>query len=247
MNNKTIVIVVAVVLILGVAVWLVMGQKFSGQTKNSLSGANSQNQTAPAGNNSAAQNNSNTFAGTLSDLMAKKTPVNCQVSIGQSGMTQTQTIYFDGSNLRTDVAMNVEDRQNTAHVVLKDGWEYMWSEGVASGAAGNIGTKINVSELKKQQAQVASEAPQNNGGIDIQRTMNFSCIPWVPDAAQFALPADIQFQDMTSFGTGAGSVPAVGAGGIPTAPANLCDVCKNIPVGSARTQCETSCASAPKQ
>ena len=246
MKNKTIVIAIVIVLILIAGIWLLMGKKNNGAPESPAIGRNPQNQAA-AGGNSVAQNNSNTFAGTLSDLMAKKTPVNCQVSFDQNGMTQTQSMYFDGSNLRTDVVMNVAGQQNTAHVVLKDGWEYMWSEGGALGAAANMGTKINVSEMKKQQAQAASGTPQNNRGLDIQRTMNFACSPWVPDATKFALPTDIQFQDMTSLGPSAGTVPAAGVGGTPAAPANLCDVCKNIPAGSARTQCETSCASAPKQ
>ena len=248
MTNKIIIIAIVAFLFLGAGAWMLMGQKSGGQPENSATGVNPQNQAAPAGSNAGTQNNSNTFAGTLSDLMAKKTPVNCQVSFEQNGMTQTQSMYFDGGNLRTDVVMNVGGKQNTAHVVLKDGWEYMWSEGGVSGAADNIGTKINVSEVKKQQAQVAGGAAPNNAGIDTQKTMNFSCVPWMPDASQFELPANIQFQDMTTLvPSAAGSAPAVGAGGAPAAPANLCDVCKNIPAGSARTQCETSCAGAPKQ
>jgi flagellar basal body-associated protein FliL len=250
MKNNTIVIVIVVIVILVIGGWfLMMGQKNNGQPANSVTGTNPQNQTAPAANNQNTQNNASTFSGTLSDLMAKKTPVNCQVSFDQNGTTQTQSMYFDGSNVRSDIVLNVGGQQNTAHVVIKDGWEYMWYENALPGMAAGQGTKINLSSLPKNpQGQKAPAAAQDKGGIDTQKNMNFSCKPWTPDASQFVLPANVQFQDLSSLmQPPAIPAPAVtGAAGAPSVPANVCAVCKNIPAGTARTQCETSCASATK-
>jgi hypothetical protein len=250
MKNNAIVIAIVVIVILVIGGWfLVMGQKNSGQLANSATGTNTQNQTAPAANNQNAQNNASTFSGTLADLMAKKTPVNCQVSFDQNGTMQTQSMYFDGSNVRTDMSLNVGGQQNTAHVVIKDSWEYMWYENALPGMAVGQGTKINLSALPKQpQGQTTPTTAQNKGGIDTQKNMNFSCKPWTPDASQFVVPANVQFQDLSSLmQPPAITAPAVtGAAGAPSAPANICAVCKNIPAGPARTQCETSCASATK-
>jgi hypothetical protein len=179
----------------------------------------------------------------LADLMAKKSPVNCQVSFDQNGTTQTQSIYFDGTNLRTDMVMTIAGQQNTTHIVIKDSWEYMWSDSAIAGMTANTGTKINFSQLQKPQTPVATGTTPSNGGLDTQKTMNFSCTPWIVDASKFDLPANIKFQDLTSLTQMV--VPA--AGGAPEAPASACDMCKIVPAGDARTQCEASCASAPKQ
>ena len=251
MKNNTIVIAIVIAVILILGVWLlVMGRKNSGQPANPATGANPQNQPAPAASNPSAQNKPSTFSGNLADLMAKKTPVSCQVSFDQNGTTQTQKMYLDGSNVRTDVVMTVGGQQNTAHVVIKDGWEYMWYDNALPGMAANTGTKINLSALPKQpQGQTTPGATQNNGGFDTQKNMNFSCAPWTPDASQFVLPANIQFQDLSSLmQPSAIPVPTVtGSAGAVPVPGNICAMCKNIPAGTARTQCEASCAATQKK
>ena len=115
MNKNTVIAIVIVVIILILAFLFLMGNKANnGQTANNPAG-NSQNPVnpAPAATNSGAQNQANTFAGSLSDLMGKKTPQNCQVSFDQNGTTQTQSLYFDGTNLRTDMVINIGGQQNT--------------------------------------------------------------------------------------------------------------------------------------
>jgi len=250
MKNKQIVIAIIVVIILIAGIWIFMsGQKNNGQPVNAPTGANSQTQPNPATNNSGTQTTTttttqtNTFSGSLADLMAKKSPVNCQVSFDQNGTTQTQSMYFDGTNLRTDMVITIAGQPNTTHLVIKDGWEYMWSDSAIAGMTANTGTKINFSQLQKPQTPAAAGTTPSNGGLDTQKTMNFSCTPWIADASKFDLPANIQFQDLTSLTQTV--VPA--SGGTPGAPASACDMCKLIPAGDARTQCQASCASAPKQ
>ena len=249
MKNNAIIIAIVVAVVLVIGGWfLVMGQKNNGQSANDLVHSGPIPADVPPVNNQNTQNNASTFSGSLSDLMAKKNPVSCQVSFDQSGTMQTQSIYFDGSNVRTDMVINIGGQQNTAHVVIKDGWEYMWYENALPGMAAGQGTKINLTSLPKNPQGQTAPAAQNKGGIDTQKNMNFSCKPWTPDASQFVVPANVQFQDLSSLmQPPAVPVPAVpGTAGAPAAPANICAVCKNIPAGTARIQCETSCASATK-
>ena len=241
MKKNIIIVLVIVVILLIVGIWFFAGrQKNNGQPANTPVGTNSQNQPNQTANNSNTQSRSNTFAGSLSDLMGKKTPQNCQVSFDQNGTAQTSTLYFDGTNLRMDATSNIGGQPSVTHVLITGGWEYTWNDVAIAGMAANTGIKINMSQIKQQAPATPGAAP-NNTGLDIQKSMNFSCTPWTPDASQFVLPANIQFQDLSSLIPSAGSP----SGGTPATPASACQACQVIPAGAARTQCESSCASIP--
>ena len=126
--------------------------------------------------------------------------------------------------------------------MIKDGWEYMWSDAAVGGIAANMGIKMNFDQIKKQQQTQTTPGGAQNNGLDTQKTMNFSCTPWIADASKFDLPSNIQFTDMTSLAQPPAITPA---GATPGATTSACDMCKIIPAGAARTQCESSCASAP--
>lgn len=238
MKKNTIIVIVIVVILLILAIWFLMrGKNSGGQPANVPATGNSQNQANPTTNSQTAQNGANNFAGSLSDLMAKKTPQNCQVSYNTNGTAQTQSLYFDGTNLRTDIAMNVGGQQTTMHALIKDGWEYVWNDTAVGGMAANMGIKMNFAQVQEQQQAQTSPGGARNNGLDTQKTMNFSCTPWIADASKFDLPSNIQFQDLTSL--------AQPAGGTPGTATSACDMCKIIPAGDARTKCEASCNAAP--
>jgi len=222
MQNKIIAAGLGIAIVIA-AGWYVLSRREAAPAGN----GNEQNQGQEAGKSEENENGDN-FAGTLGDLMARKTPVKCEAGLDIEGKPQKQTMYFAGDKFRVEMAMQIDEYTNNTFMIVKDGWQYVWSQGDMPGLL-QAGVKMKFDAETGGDGQ--SDAPMQNGGVDMDQVMNFSCVPWVPDASKFELPAGIEFTDLSAT-----------MQNLETSPQDLCAVCEMIPDAAAKAECEAGCA-----
>lgn len=174
------------------------------------------------------KNGENSFSGTIKDLLTKKTAMKCTAEYDLEGEKQSQTIYSDGKNMRMEVNAKIAGNDNKVFVIVKDDWEYIWNESNVPGmAVPATGMKIKFSELDKPK-QSDQPAFNENGGINMERSMQFFCLPWTVNASLFDLPGDIEFNDFTDQTNNM----------LKNAPANACEACEMFPSEETREMCK---------
>ena len=231
MNNKLVIIVLATVVVATGAIWLALSKKNSAPggfgVPNPPQEANTQDASKPTDEpaNKPADNAANDFNGTLTDLMATAVPSKCNAEFVIDGKTQKQMIYFDGKNLRSEMVMDMGGIENNVFVLVKDGWEYVWSKNSAADVA-PMAMKMKFSGFEPQKNPEAP--PAQGGAMDANQKMNFSCTPWAVDASLFELPAGIEFHDFT----------AAVQESLANSPQSICDACDLIPDAGAKAECQ---------
>lgn len=219
MQNK-IIISGIVIVVVAVIAFFGFNQK-NNQPQNESPEANLQNE---------IQSDNNNFSGTVFDLMGKSDSSKCVAEFNLDGQIQNQTIYFDGQNkrMRFETQTNVDGKQANVFVVVKDDWEYIWSEGDFAGMIG--GMKMKFSDMDRQTEE--TDNTMEAGGIDIDQVMDFSCSPWMVDASLFELPAGVEFTD----------IAAQTEQLMQAMPQDACAMCDMMPTEELKAQCHAGCA-----
>ena len=167
---------------------------------------------------------------TLRDLISSGATETCTFSIAATATSSgsTGTIYLASGNMRgdfttTDPAGKVEN----AHMILTAGTDYIWTDQMAKGY------KVLWSVVASSTAM--SDRP---GAVNINQQTSYTCLPWVSDQSQFAVPTNIQFTDITAlmqqYGPGSANASStMGASATGVAPATggsgACARCASVP------------------
>jgi hypothetical protein len=188
-------------------------------------------------------NQESTISGSIQDILKMGKSVKCEVAFNEENFKGSNTTFVSGEKARSDITVDMAGReQHNSHIIVSDGWTYMWSDG------SNKGTKFNTSEFQKN---VSSEN-QGTAGMpatgDINQKMDFKCSPWIADESMFTLPSGVEFTDETQTmnqmpggNTGMPNGEANG-NGAPTMPKNLqsqqCASCEQNPDQATIDQCK---------
>ncbi len=170
----------------------------------------------------------------FNEILSAGGVVECAFSSTDDPTTKTSgTLYSGDAMMRGDFqSQTIGGAMMLGHMVLKDGYMYSWVDGMAGGM------KFKVDTTKTADS---NGADKNN--LDVNKKMDITCKPWSVDSAQFVLPTDRQFQDLTSFANPAGVKTEDSNNGAATGtvkPAtSQCAVCDSLS-GDQKQQCKTA-------
>lgn len=176
--NKTVLGVIALVIVLGLIAYFAMGNKQATAPENG-STVQSQSGSADPATPQSASNKS------LKELVAAGGSTKCTFSdSGNSG-----TFYVSGGKARGDFSVTANNQTMSSHMILDGQTSYVWVDGQ------NQGFKMNVDASAQATAQVQQ-------AVDVNKKIDYSCSAWTADSAMFQLPASVQFMDLGSFKVG---------------------------------------------
>jgi hypothetical protein len=196
--NKKVLIVVAVVLLLLAGGWYYMSSKKNGTGSPLTQNENGGTQT--------------TEAISLKGLMSKGLPQTCTFSVEES----KGTVYVDGSKVREDFEITMDDKVTKSHVIVMDNTMYSWSDGEKTGLKMSF-------DPKETPAAVESPSAGSSGNFNADTSMNYKCGVWLPDSSKFSLPTGVTFSSFD----------------IPTKGSSQCSYCDALS-GDDKTQCLTA-------
>ncbi|MFZ2188078.1 MAG: hypothetical protein WAV73_00755 [Candidatus Moraniibacteriota bacterium] len=180
---------------------------------------------------------SSIFSGSLKDLMAKGTSMQCSWSADNESGKVSGTVYVNGDKFYQEFLSSQPEKGEMKSFILNDGeWLYQWS------TFSKMGTKMKMDEAKKLaedfQENPAMKAPGGQDvavkSEDLDSKFDYNCKKWNVDASKFVLPTDIQFNDLSQM---LNALPKE-AGGKPEI--DVCQMCESLPA-EAKASCLSNC------
>lgn len=155
----------------------------------------------------------------LKDLLLAGVPQKCTFSDVSEGVSMEGTTYIAGGKMRGDFSTTVEGTVTTGHSIYDGKASYVWMDGTPTGF-----------KMEIDPNETATSETSTQGGLDLNKTIDYSCGVWVPDQTLFFPPDNVTF---SAFNVPA---PSEDSG---SENQNLCATCDAL-TGEQKTQCLTT-------
>jgi len=199
-------------LLIGIAAVLVLGGGYFFYSQSSGK---------PANNN---QPISGMVKGTLQDLFARETSMQCKFSYDDEGNKSEGTVYLSGKKMRGDFALSQSDGKSMqSHVIRDDVYGYTWLEGQKQG------TKLKIEKSDEVMEKSEDKKDDELFAID-NKEVDYDCKAWNVDSSMFKPPANINFQDISIQVEESKKTTE-------QLKESQCASCNQVPAGTAREQC----------
>lgn len=177
MNNKTLGVVVGVVVIAAVAFFL---------TRHKTA---TETQVAATNSSVATKSQATMEQKSLKALLADGGSRKCTYSSADAAGTGTGTVYVSDGKFRGDFSATASNKTMMSHMVSDGQQSYVWMDGTANG----FKMKFDDSMKPAPNGQTQSMDPNKN--------YDFSCSSWLADGSLFVTPTNVQFTDMSTMMT----------------------------------------------
>lgn len=178
METKTIIGLVAAVVVVGGGVWY-----FS--SGNSANAPTTEEGVATTMEGEEQADGS----GTLADLMMRAGSFRCDVDVAaEEGNTTAETsgvVYIGDGKMRGDFTTKVSGMTVNSHMLTLDGYVYTWSDMMPQG-------------MKMKVAADGTAQGQTQGSMDASAAVDYHCAPWSVDGARFTIPSSVTFMTVGS-------------------------------------------------
>ena len=213
-GNKTViaVLVILALIILGGGAYFALGKKGGPGPKGNAAGSQGhQESSSPK---------------TLKDLLTSGVSQKCIfTNTTEDGSTTMEGIvYASGGKIRGDFTSKTKEKTLVTHVVVEGKTNYMWMDD-------EKGYKITVDE---NAASSSTGDQQTNTTVDMNKSFDYQCSPWVVNDSLFGVPTNISFTDMSAFANPSQAPTTSGSEG----SSSQCSACNSL-TGENKTQCLT--------
>lgn len=214
MNKKVVVTAIVIVLLLVVGGALIMSTRNKPATTVTTSGTQT---------NKAQEKSPPVAQKSLKDLLAAGIPQKCTYKDVSGQTNVTGTTYIANGKVRGDFTSTIEGKTTTGHTIYDGKTSYIWTDGTTSGF------KMEIDPSTPSASE--SSTPSTQQGLDLNKTIDYSCGVWIADQSLFNPPSDITFNTF--------AIPSPSAEGSTTGNQNLCSTCDSL-TGAQKTQCLTA-------
>lgn len=154
----------------------------------------------PGINSNKGGNSIESFSGTISDLFAKNTPLQCDFTYTEvdTGATSSGTVYVAGDNMRGNFDTSLEEGTTTQTSMIRRGNEvYTWGFEQGRGYKMQFDESM-IEEAKNAAQQYMPQDEKRDSSFDPNKqAVDYDCRAWSTDASVFTPPDDIEFQDLS--------------------------------------------------
>lgn len=121
-------------------------------------------------------------------LLASTNPQKCEFTDETEAGKTEGTVFIANGKMRGDFKIESKDQTSMSHMIIVDSTMHSWSD-----AYPTMGVKLAFDA----NASASSQTPGQP--VDADKQIDYKCEDWSTDESQFALPATVTFQDMSSF------------------------------------------------
>lgn len=212
--NKTIGIIIAIIVVL-VALFFV----FRG-------GNDSQDSQTESNSTQTEQRETVSGPKSLKAAMAEYNNQTCTFTDAESG--SRGTVYISSGRMRGDFTSTVNGQAQGSHMIASGTEANVWMDGQTTGFKMNL------------DAATQAEVNQNQQGFDPDKPVDMDCDDWNPDSSKFNLPSGVEFKDFSAMLEGSAGMMTSPEMGIDANPADIkamqAKACEALPEPS-KTQC----------
>lgn len=166
-----------------------------------------------------------TMSMTFEELMDLDEDYTCTFTQQDGELTTSGTVYVSAGSerLRGDFTVTGEE-SSEAHVIHTDSTTYVWSSEFESGIK---------MKLAEGDSIFGDDDSGEIAGIERDEAVDFVCADWDVDVSVFALPAGVEFQDMSAMMDGLMQMGEMDV-------QMQCAACDQIPDTAAQAQCRSA-------
>ena len=183
-----------------------------------MQGGSQQPATGDAMEQKEAKEVPSNFTGSIGALIALGAPATCTFSYTYQGATVDGTVYVAQEKMRGDFTMSQQGQSFDVSVIRDGSTHYTWG----ATPFGAFATKVDLDN--------ATPAEKEKSGVDFDEDLDYTCAPWRVDASMFALPSDVNFDDINA------EVQQIQAAEQMVGDLK-CSACDSIPDANAKAQC----------
>lgn len=125
----------------------------------------------------------------LKNLLSSGLAQQCTWKVTENGKNMTGTILINGQKFKQTVVVPSEKGNSTTTIISDNVNFYSWSD-----ASKGVGIKMNLAEAQKN---VPTSGQKTEGSVNWDKEYNYDCVPATVSEADFALPTDITFTDLS--------------------------------------------------
>lgn len=134
----------------------------------------------------------------LKELFAAGGSQECEFNSDEGGVRSSGLVFVSGNRMRGDFTSEIGGKAETSHMIVDGGTSYVWTDGSSQG-------------VKMSFANVSAQSSQQ-GSVDADKKVDYSCTSWSADASKFSVPSTVTFADLGAMMGGAGAGAAAGVG-----------------------------------
>ncbi len=187
-NNK-IAIGAGVVIVVVLIGWMMMSSKNKAVSETAVAPTE---QTQPATQTVTTTTTTTTTTeidkASIKDLIARGGSFKCTFASKEQGAESKGTYYINGKSMRADMTSSTGGQSFDAHIIVKDGFMYNWSN------ASPVAMKIAINQNDDPSASFAGAANYTQGN----EAANYHCEASSVDPSLYVPPANIKFTLMPS-------------------------------------------------
>jgi hypothetical protein len=136
------------------------------------------------------------YSGSLEDLIKKGGSLKCVFEGKDESGNFSGTSYVGEGKAMQDMETVEGIEKTDIHVILADGWTYMWSS-----AQPDQGTKVYVNLSQQEEAELKHNFEKNKAELTKNNQISkdkfsYECSPWQVDNSIFEPPKNIVFKDI---------------------------------------------------
>jgi hypothetical protein len=198
----------------------------SGSEKESELNTNEDTENLKKTTSEKKSSDSDSFKGSIKDLIAKAVPMKCTWNVGTEGMKTQGLIFIKSEKYRTDITTEDMDM----HYVSDGEYIYMWN------SIQPEGTKMSLKDLEEMGTDTNTDE-RNSGEMNfdtLDDEYNYKCTPWTVSNSKFSPPSDVKFIDM---GEMMSDLQKIGT----DMENNPCAACDFLPDGENKDNCLANC------
>lgn len=180
MQKKTIWIVIAVIILIGLGFFLSRGSIGVDQTKSEGDQTAAQTETSTAGSPMS-----------LKSLLGMNTSQVCTFSMDTESVKTSGTVHVANGKVRGDFQSQTEGGAISSHMISDGQYVNIWTDSMAQGF--------------RMKIDAGATASANSNVPDFDQKMNYNCKPGSVEASLFVPPTTIKFTEMSSTGSAGAS------------------------------------------
>lgn len=114
----------------------------------------------------------------------------CEVTHEIDGASSSGVVYVHDDMVRSDYTTTVDGSAMDSHSIFRDGYSYTWT------SLADMGFMVAVDSTELE-TDTSAGAEGDFSGFDPDQVGEYECDPWALDSTVFAVPANIEFMDMS--------------------------------------------------
>ena len=183
MNKKVWIVIVAVLILLGVSGYFVLGKKDANKSAQNNTGETQE---------VSSKKNLNTSLEELAKL-GENLQCSFKYTDQTTGSVSSGTVFVAGSKTAGHFQTNDPTSGEIKSNMINDGtFVYTWLDSEKQG------TKFQIPESAQDATPEGTSPDQSNNSVDTNQNYEFNCDKWNVDESHFTPPADVQFMDLTA-------------------------------------------------